>query len=90
MSLMGVPSGIDVDEVEYALAELDGRRDGPRPSRLAAEHDGDRADRAYRRAGGRLHRRLLEQCARTMLHDRFGIEHCTMQIERIHLEDTRC
>ncbi len=32
---------------------------------------------------------LLEQ-ARLMLHDRFGIEHCTLQIERSHLEDTRC
>jgi hypothetical protein len=25
-----------------------------------------------------------------MLHDRFGIEHCTLQIERSPLEDTRC
>jgi cobalt-zinc-cadmium efflux system protein len=25
-----------------------------------------------------------------MLHDRFRIEHCTIQIERTHLEDTRC
>ena len=28
--------------------------------------------------------------ARKMLHDRFHIEHCTIQIERTHLEDTRC
>jgi cobalt-zinc-cadmium efflux system protein len=25
-----------------------------------------------------------------MLHDRFRIEHCTLQVERSHLEDTRC
>jgi hypothetical protein len=25
-----------------------------------------------------------------MLHDRFGIEHCTIQVERIHLEDANC
>jgi hypothetical protein len=25
-----------------------------------------------------------------MLHDRFAIEHCTLQIEREHLGDTRC
>ena len=28
--------------------------------------------------------------ARAMLHHRFRIEHCTLQIERTHLEDTRC
>jgi cobalt-zinc-cadmium efflux system protein len=32
----------------------------------------------------------LLQTARTMLHARFAIEHCTLQIERSHLEDTRC
>ena len=32
----------------------------------------------------------LLQAARNMLHDRFGIEHCTLQIERTHLKDTRC
>ena len=32
----------------------------------------------------------LLQAARTMLHDRFRIEHCTIQVERSHLEDTRC
>jgi cobalt-zinc-cadmium efflux system protein len=33
--------------------------------------------------------RLLE-AAQRMLHDRFRIEHSTIQIERIHLEDARC
>ena len=32
----------------------------------------------------------LLQAARQMLHDRFAIEHCTLQVERTHLEDTRC
>jgi cobalt-zinc-cadmium efflux system protein len=32
----------------------------------------------------------LLQSARTMLHDLFHIEHCTLQIERAHLEDTHC
>ena len=32
----------------------------------------------------------LLQAARRMLHDRFRIEHCTLQVERNHLEDTRC
>ena len=32
----------------------------------------------------------LIEAARRMLHDRFGIEHCTLQIERVHLEDADC
>ena len=32
----------------------------------------------------------LLTAARRMLHDQFGIEHCTLQVERIHLEDTDC
>ena len=32
----------------------------------------------------------LLEAARKMLHDRFGIEHCTIQVERTHLEDTDC
>ena len=46
-------SGIALDEVEAALRRLDGVDGGPRPPRLAAEHDRDRADRASRRARGR-------------------------------------
>ena len=81
MSLAGVPSGIDVDEVEAELGELDGVDDGPRPPRLAAEHDRDRADRASRRAGVESTDDLLAS-ARAMLHDRFRIEHSTIQVER--------
>ena len=32
----------------------------------------------------------LLQTARVMLHERFAIEHCTLQIERAHLDDTHC
>lgn len=32
----------------------------------------------------------LVKAAQAMLHDRFHIEHCTLQIERTHLEDTTC
>ena len=32
----------------------------------------------------------LLEAARVMLHDRFAIEHCTLQVERTHLEDTPC
>ena len=51
MSLTGVPSGIELDEVEARLASSTGVDDRPRSSRLAAEHDRDRADRAPGRAG---------------------------------------
>ena len=55
MSLMGVPEGIDVDEVEAELARPRGGRNGARSPRLAAEHDRDRAHRAPRRPRDRRH-----------------------------------
>jgi cobalt-zinc-cadmium efflux system protein len=83
MSLAGVPKGIDVDQVELALARLDG---------VEAVHDLHiwpisttetaltahivTADAAYPDA-------LLER-ARRVLHDDFRIEHCTIQVERDH------
>jgi cobalt-zinc-cadmium efflux system protein len=89
MSLMGVPSGIDVDVVELELAGLDGvetvhdlhvwplsTTETALTAHLVAPDIGSTDD-------------LLAR-ARRMLHDRFGIEHCTLQIERVHLEDTRC
>ena len=88
MSLMGVPSGIDVDEVEYALATLGG---------VESVHDLHVWPLSTTETALTAHLVLpagstddLLQCARAMLHDRFGIEHCTLQIERVHLEDTRC
>jgi len=89
MSLMGVPSGIDVDEVELELAGLDG---------VETVHDlhvwplstTETALTAHLVAPDIDSTDDLLACARRMVHDRFGIEHCTLQIERVHLEDTRC
>jgi cobalt-zinc-cadmium efflux system protein len=89
MSLMGVPSGIDVDVVEYELASLDG---------VDAVHDlhvwplstTETALTAHLVAPDVASTDALLREARMMLHDRFGIDHCTLQVERIHLEDTRC
>jgi cobalt-zinc-cadmium efflux system protein len=89
MSLMGVPSGIDVEMVEAELAALDG---------VATVHDlhvwplstTETALTAHLVVPGEGSTDKLLQSARTMLHDCFGIEHCTLQVERIHLEDTRC
>jgi len=89
MSLMGVPSGIDLDQVRGALGELAGvetvhdlhvwplsTTETALTAHLVAPHASSTDD--------------LLQSARAMLHDRFHIEHCTLQIERAHLEDTRC
>ena len=89
MSLAGVPIGIDVDQVEAELAQLDGvetvhdlhvwplsTTETALTAHLVAPHV-DSTDELLR-------------IARTMLHERFQIEHCTLQIERTHLEDAHC
>ena len=89
MSLMGVPEGIDVDEVEAELARLQG---------VETVHDlhvwplstTETALTAHLVAPGIDATDVLLRAARVMLHDRFRIEHCTLQIEREHLEDTSC
>ena len=89
MSLAGVPSGIDVDQVELALGELDG---------VETVHDlhvwplstTETALTAHLVAPDVASTDQLLSAARAMLHQRFRIEHCTLQIERTHLEDTRC
>ena len=89
MSLMGVPEGIELDEVEAELATLDG---------VETVHDlhvwplstTETALTAHLVAPAVASTDALLQSARQMLHDRFAIEHCTIQVERIHLEDTRC
>ena len=78
-----------MDEVLYALARLDGvetvhdlhvwplsTTENALTAHLVAPEIGSTDD--------------LLTAARRMLHDRFAIEHCTLQIERIHLEDTDC
>ena len=89
MSLMGVPSGIELDEVQAALGQLAG---------VETVHDlhvwplstTETALTAHLVAPQASSTDELLQAARAMLHDRFGIEHCTLQIERINLEDTHC
>ncbi|HEX6071417.1 MAG TPA: cation diffusion facilitator family transporter [Sphingomicrobium sp.] len=89
MSLMGVPSGIYLDEVEAELARLDG---------VETVHDlhvwplstTETALTAHLVAPGVESTDGLLAAARKMLHDRFAIEHCTLQVERNHLEDTTC
>jgi cobalt-zinc-cadmium efflux system protein len=89
MSLAGVPSGIDIDVVEAELAELEG---------VETVHDlhvwplstTETALTAHLVAPGVESTDDLLQAARQMLHVRFRIEHCTLQVERSHLEDTSC
>jgi cobalt-zinc-cadmium efflux system protein len=89
MSLMGVPEGIELEEVEARLAELDG---------VATVHDlhvwplstTETALTAHLVAPNVASSDELLQAARKMLHDRFHIGHCTIQVERTHLEDTSC
>lgn len=88
MSLAGVPSGIDLDRVEAALRELEG---------VDAVHDlhvwplstTETALTAHvvtARAGDPD---ALLESARVTLHERFRIEHCTIQVERYHSADHR-
>jgi cobalt-zinc-cadmium efflux system protein len=83
MSLAGVPKGIDVDEVALTLAAIEGVETvhdlhiwplSTTETALTAHIVTARAD--YPDA-------LLES-ARTLLHDRFHIEHCTIQVESHH------
>lgn len=86
MSLAGVPAGIDVDEVEVALAQLDG---------VEAVHDlhvwplstTETALTAHLVTEQADYPDALLSAARRILHDRFHIEHCTIQVERQHLAD---
>src|SRR4051794_29980382 len=84
MSLMGVPAGIDVDQVEAELGELVG---------VEAVHDlhvwplstTETALTAHLVAPDVPSTDQLLRAARRMLHDRFHIEHCTLQVERTNL-----
>jgi cobalt-zinc-cadmium efflux system protein len=89
MSLMGVPSGIYLDEVEAELGRLDG---------VETVHDlhvwplstTETALTAHLVAPDVTSTDALLEAARRMLHDRFAIEHCTIQVERTRLEDADC
>jgi cobalt-zinc-cadmium efflux system protein len=83
MSLAGVPKGIDVDQVEVELAALEG---------VDAVHDlhiwplstTETALTAHIVTTQADFPDALLESARTLLHDRFRIEHCTIQVERNH------
>jgi cobalt-zinc-cadmium efflux system protein len=83
MSLAGVPSGIDLDRVEAALAALEG---------VDAVHDlhvwplstTETALTAHMVTAQADYPDALLESARAILHERFRIEHCTIQVERSH------
>lgn len=89
MSLAGVPRGIILDEVEQDLLALDG---------VEAVHDlhvwglstTETALTAHLVAPGAETGDDLLHAAQRMLHDRFGIRHSTLQVERSHMGDADC
>ena len=88
MSLMGVPSGIDIDEVQNALGALGG---------VEEVHDLHVWPLSTTETALTAHLVLPEGStdellgrARVMLHDLFKIHHCTLQVERVHQGDTNC
>ena len=86
MTLAGVPSGIFVEDVEAALSTLPG---------VEAVHDLHVWPLSTTETALTAHLvvpkvettdRLLQE-ARAMVHDRFGIAHCTLQLERAFEQD---
>lgn len=83
MSLAGVPKGIDVDEVTLTLSAIEG---------VEAVHDlhiwplstTETALTAHIVTARADFPDALLESARTLLHDRFHIEHCTIQVESHH------
>ena len=83
MSLAGVPKGIDVDEVAFTLSAIEG---------VEAVHDlhiwplstTETALTAHIVTARADYPDELLESARTLLHDRFHIEHCTIQVESHH------
>ncbi len=61
MSLMGVPSGIELDDVLDELARLSGVETVHRSSHMATEYDRDRADSASSRPQHHVHRRPADR-----------------------------
>jgi cobalt-zinc-cadmium efflux system protein len=89
MSLAGVPAGIDVDQVEAALSDLEG---------VDAVHDlhvwplstTETALTAHIVTSQADYPDALLANARAVLHDRFHIEHSTIQVERDHADHKDC
>ena len=89
MTLAGVPEGIELDEVFDELSQLEG---------VEAVHDlhvwplstTETAITAHLVAPRVTDSDALLQIARAMLHDRFRIEHCTLQVEHAYLDHRHC
>jgi cobalt-zinc-cadmium efflux system protein len=88
MTLAGVPSGIDADEVEAALGAMVGVA-GVHHLHIWPLSTTETALTAHLVVPGKSSDALLAR-ARTMLHDRFGIDHCTIQVERNQAEGGKC
>ena len=88
MSLAGVPSGIDVDDVETALEQLDGVK-GVHHLHVWPLSTTETALTAHLVVPDRNSDELLVR-ARAMLHDRFHIQHCTLQVELSEARDGHC
>ncbi|MEO8176198.1 MAG: cation diffusion facilitator family transporter [Sphingomicrobium sp.] len=88
MSLAGVPSGIEVDQVDAALGALDGVV-GVHHLHVWALSTTETALTAHLVVPERSSDELLAR-ARKMLHDRFHIQHCTLQLELSDARDSHC
>lgn len=89
MSLAGVPARIELQEVEAELRRL------PHVDTVHNLHvwplsTTETALTAHLVVPGVGSADALLLAARSMLHDRFHIEHCTLQVERTHLKDSDC
>jgi len=88
MTLAGVPSGIDAEEVEEALAAMDGVA-GVHHLHIWPLSTTETALTAHLVVPGESSDALLAR-ARSMLQHRFGIDHCTIQVERNDAKDGQC
>ena len=88
MTLAGVPSGIDADEVEAALGSMVGVA-GVHHLHIWPLSTTQTALTTHLVVPGKSSDALLTR-ARAMLQHRFGIDHCTIQVERNDAKDGRC
>ena len=88
MTLAGVPAGIDVDQVEAELARLE-HVDAVHDLHIWPLSTTETALTAHIVTVRADYPDELLEAARTLLHQRFRIEHCTIQVERHHPEDHR-
>lgn len=88
MSLAGVPRGIDPDEVEAALGAMAGVA-GVHHLHIWPLSTTQTALTAHLVVPGKSSDALLAS-VRDMLQHRFGIDHCTIQVERSDAKDGQC